>query len=132
METEEERMEEELALARRLVRCKTLEKCPDPRWKLIQHQTMERKGETFHRKVWVAICGGAVEYIEGLTPEGKKVYQVERFELKPESWQKETVIAPPCSMIVSDRYDTPEEAKKQVDFHKESIKPFWWKVKKDL
>jgi len=23
-----------------------------------------------------------------------------------------------------------EEARKQVDFHKESIKPFWWKVKK--
>jgi len=130
METEPERVEQELAFARRLIRCKTLEKCPDPRWKLIQHLTMELKGETFHRKIWVAICGGAVEYIEGVTPEEKRVYQVERFELKPESWQKETVIAPPCSVIVSDRYDTPEEAMKQVDFHKESIKPFWWKVKK--
>jgi len=130
MATEEERMEQELALAGRLVRCKTLEKCPDPRWKLIDHRTMEHKGETFHRELWVAICGGAVEYIEGVTPEGKKVYLVERFELKPESWRKETVIAPPCSQIVSDRYDSPEEARKQVDFHKESIKPFWWKVKK--
>ncbi len=131
METETERMEQELALARRLIRCKTLEKCPDPRWKLIEHLTMEHKGETFHRKLWVAICGGAVEYIEYVTPEGEKVYQVERFELKPESWYKETVIAPPCSMIVSDQYDTPEKAMKQVDFHKETIKPFFWKVKKD-
>jgi len=130
MANEEERMEQELALARRLVRCKTLEKCPEPQWKLIRDETMEHKGQVFNRKLWVAICGGAVEYTEGFS-EGKKVYQVERFELKPESWQKETVIAPPCSIIVSDRYDTPEEAKKQVDFHKESIKPFWWKIKKE-
>ncbi len=130
MDTEEERIEQELELARRLIRCKTLEKCPDPRWKLIEHRTMEHKGETFCRKLWVAICGGAVEYIEFVTPEEERVYQVERFELKPESWHKETVIAPPCSMIVSDRYNTPEEAMKRVDFHKETIKPFWWKVEK--
>lgn len=131
MTTEEKRYEQELKEVRRLKKCTVLKKCPEPRWKLIQHLTMEHKGEVFNRELWVAVCGGAVEYIEGITPEGKKVFQVERFELKPESWVKETVIAPPCSVIYTDRYDIKEEAQKQVEFHKQSIEPFWWKVKKD-
>ena len=131
METEPERMEQELALARRLIRCKTLEKCPDPRWKLIRDETIEHKGETFHRKLWVAVCGGAIEYTETLTPEGERSYIVERFELKPESWAKEKTLAWPCSHIVSDTYDHPMKAMDRVDFHRESIKPFWWKVKKE-
>lgn len=130
MTSEQAKQEQELKEVQRLKRCTVLKKCPEPRWKLIQHLTMEHKGEPFNRKLWVAVCGGAVEYIEGITPEGKRIYQVERFELKPESWAKETIIAPPCSMIVSDRYDTKEEAGKQVEFHKESIKPFWWKIPK--
>jgi hypothetical protein len=123
--------EEELAEIRRLKRCQTLRECPDPRWKLIQHLTMEREGELFERKLWVAVCGGAVEYIEGITPEGKRVYQVERFELKPESWAKEQVIAPPCSMIDSDRFEDKKQALEKVEYWKETIKPFWYKVKKE-
>ncbi|MBA7666588.1 hypothetical protein ES703_74669 [subsurface metagenome] len=127
--TEKDRLELELAETRRLTKCKILEKCPDPRWKLIRDETIEHKGQVFNRKLWVAICGGAVEYTEGLV-EGKRVYTVERFELYPSSWAKEKVIALPCSQIVSDRYDIPEEAMDRVKFHKESITPFWWKVKK--
>lgn len=131
MTTEHEKMEQELAEVRRLSRCKTLEKCPDPRWKLIRDETIEHKGEAFNRKLWVAVCGGAVEYTEGLS-EGKRVCLVERFELKPESWAKEKILAWPCSQIVSDTYETPKEAMGRVDFHKESIKPFWYKVKKEI
>lgn len=129
MTTEHDRMEQELAEFRRLARCKMLEKCPDPRWKIIRDETKEYKGETFNRKLWVAICGGALEYTETLSPEGKRAYLVERFELEPKSWLKEQVIAPECSVIVSDTYDTPKEAMERVEFHKESITPFWWKVK---
>lgn len=130
MTTEHQKMEQELAEIRKLSRCKILEKCPDPRWKVIRDETTEYKGEEFSRKLWVAVCGGAVEYTETLSPEGKRSYVVERFELKPESWAKEKVIAPPCSQIISDTYDTQGKAKEKVEFHKESIKPFWWKVKK--
>ena len=122
--------EQELAEFRKLTRCKTLEKCPDPRWKLIRDETMEYKGDTFNRKLWVAVCGGSIEYTEGLS-KGKRTYRVERFELKPDSWAKEKAMALPCSRIVSDTYDTPEEAMAKVDFHKEDIKPFWWKVKSE-
>lgn len=122
---------QELAELRRLKACKTLSKCPDPRWKLIEDKTLEHKGEVYNRKLWVAVCGGAIEYTETLL-EGKRAYVVERFELKPESWAKEQVIAPPCSLIVSDTYNTPEEAVARVEFHKESVKPFWWKVKEEV
>lgn len=128
MTTEQERLEQELAETRRLIRCKTLEKCPNPQWKLICDETIEHKGQNFNRKLWVAVCGGSVRYTEDLR-EGKRVYNVERFELKPESWVKEKALTLDCSRIVSDTYDTQEEAIKRVEFHKESIKPFWWKVK---